>query len=241
MNSNICKPKNNLCHFFSFSNLEDVYSLSFPIFKKYCDQHLYTYSFYNENIEPIYKPHWNKILYAIKLLEENLDVTYFVWLDHDIIIKNLDIKVHDLIKKYDFENNKANFMMSRDPVSNINFNSGVIIFKNNLDTLNTFKKMIDMRNNPKKYPLLLEGKTPRIARIYNSNYNYQRKGVLQDTMTLFLHFNNNPEDLLHVPHRVLQSFYIINKNQYQPGDFCGHVAGPQGEELVKMMSELIEK
>ena len=32
-----------------------------------------------------------------------------------------------------------------------------------------------------------------------------------------------------------------NKNQYQPGDFCGHVAGPQGEELVKMMTELIEK
>ena len=220
--------KNDLCYLYSFSNLESVYSLSFPRFKLYCEYYSYNFSFYHDNIETIYKPHWNKLLYAIKLLRENLNVKYFIWVDHDIIIKNFDIKLYDIIKYYNFENNKANFMMSKDPISGMTFNSGVCIFKNNLNSLETFNKMIDMRNNPNNYPLF--------DKYYG--YNFHNKGSLQDTRTFLLHFHENPEDLLSVPHRVLQSFYPAG-NQYKLGDFCGHVAGPQGKELIQYMNNLI--
>lgn len=219
---------NSICYFYSYSNIENVYSLSFPIIKKYCNLHNYSYEFYHDNIEYIYKPHWNKILYGIKLLEKKLDVEYFIWVDHDIIIKNFNIKIDELIERYNFKNNNANFMMSEDPISKINFNTGIVIFKNNNDSLNIFKKLIDIRNNLTKY---LKFKK------YH-NHDFHKKGSLQDTLTFLLYFSENPNDLLSVPHKILQSFYPAG-NQYQLGDFCGHVAGPQGDELIQYMKNLI--
>ena len=232
------------CYFYSFSNLKNVYSLSFPRFKLYCGYHSYNYSFYHDNLETVYKPHWNKILYGMKLLKKNLNVKYFIWLDHDIIIKNFDIKIHQIIKDYNFENNKANFMMSEDPISGLNFNSGVCIFKNNVKTLAVFNKMIDNRNNPTNHP--------SFEKYFEEKYScgkrmdwldFHKKGSLQDTRTFLFHFHENPEDLLSVPHRVLQSFYPYHidrpLHQYKLGDFCGHVAGPQGKKLIQYMNDLI--
>ncbi len=215
-------------HIYTYSNLESVYSLSFPIIKSYCEKHNYKYSFNYENLEPLYKPHWNKFLYAVKLLESNLDTDYFVWFDHDVIIKNFDIKLHDLINQYNFENKNSLFMMSKDPVSKMDFNSGVCIFKNNKQVLDVFKKMLDIRNNPYNYPIL--------ENFYG--FDFHKKNSLQDTRTFLVHFHENPEHLLSIPHRVLQSFHPA-KNQYKVGDFCAHVAGPQGGPLLKYMKEII--
>ena len=65
------------------------------------------FSGFTESIEKEYKKHWNKIHYGINLLKED-DSEYIVWFDHDIIIKNFDIKLEDIIKEYGFDEGELN-------------------------------------------------------------------------------------------------------------------------------------
>ena len=87
---------------FSYSDNERVYNMSYTSFVKYSNHNNYdfipfTTSLINNNEM---KPHWNKLLYAIKLLKSNNDCNYFVWFDHDIIIKNFNITLETIVKDY---------------------------------------------------------------------------------------------------------------------------------------------
>ena len=210
---------------FSYSNNDKVYNITFPSIKTYCEQHDYQFIAYHTNLENKYKLHWNKLHYSIKLLKET-NSEYIVWFDHDIVIKNYNIKLEDIISKYNFNQNDALFMMSLDPASNHPFNTGVIVFKNNQYTLNVFQEFLKMRNNPNKYPLL------------NKYGGFNFNTGMQDTRVMLAYFYENKDILLSIPHKVLQSFYG-QANFYSTGDFCGHVAGPQGEVLISKLNELL--
>ena len=209
---------------FSYSNNNNVFDITFPTIQAYCEKHNYQFIPYHTNLENKYKPHWNKLHYSIKLLKEN-NSEYIVWFDHDIVIKNYNIKLENIINKYKFNQCNALFMMSQDPASNYPFNTGVIVFKNNKETLNIFQKFLEMRNNPYKYKLLKK----------YGGFNF--KGGMQDTRVMLAYFNKNKNKLLSIPHKVLQSFYG-QAEFFSKGDFCGHVAGPQGHKLIKKLKEL---
>ena len=208
---------------FSYSNDKKIYSLSYPVFEQYCKRHNYDIKLFHKNLENNYRPHWNKIHYSIDLLENDHDHEYIVWLDHDIIIKNFDIKIEDIILKYKFNTSKASFMMSADPIAKLRFNNGVIIFKNNKKSLEIFREFLMVRDNPKNYPLLEK----------HGGFDFH-DGGLQDTRPMVVYFETNKDQLLSVPHRVLQSFYGISY-YYKKGDFCGHLAGVHGKTLMRKL------
>ena len=210
---------------YSFSNDPFVYNITFPRIDKYCKTYNYGFNPYHENLELVYKPHWNKLHYAIRLMETS-DSEYIVWFDHDVVIKNFDIKIEEIIKEYKFEENNALFMMSADPASNYSFNTGVIVFKNNERTLEIFKTFLKIRNNPRNYE--------NLSKFGGFNFG----GGMQDTRVMLTYFDINPQDLFSVPHKVLQSFYG-QAHYYEKGDFCGHVAGPQGQILLDRLQELV--
>ena len=214
--------KNITC--FSYSNNNKVYDITFPTIKAYCEERDYQFIPYHINLEDKYKPHWNKLHYSIKLLKET-NSEYIVWFDHDIVIKNYNIKLEDIISKYKFNQSNALFMMSQDPASNYPFNTGVIVFKNNKETLNIFQDFLEMRNNPHKYQLL------------NKYGGFNFNGGMQDTRVMLAYFHQNKDTLLSIPHKVLQSFYG-QAEFYSTGDLCGHVAGPQGGLLISKLNEL---
>ena len=209
---------------FSYSNNNKVYDITFPTIKAYCEGHDYQFIPYHTNLENKFKPHWNKLHYSIKLLKET-NSEYIVWFDHDIVIKNYNIKLEDIITKYKFNHSNALFMMSQDPASHHPFNTGVIVFKNNKETLNIFQEFLEMRNNPHKYQLL------------NKYGGFNFNGGLQDTRVMLAYFHQNKDTLLSIPHKVLQSFYG-QAEFYSTGDLCGHVAGPQGGLLISKLNEL---
>ena len=209
---------------FSYSNNNKVYDITFPTIKAYCEGHDYQFIPYHINLENKYKPHWNKLHYSIKLLKE-INSEYIVWFDHDIVIKNYNIKLEDIITKYKFNHSNALFMMSQDPASHHPFNTGVIVFKNNKETLNIFQEFLEMRNNPHKYQLL------------NKYGGFNFNGGMQDTRVMLAYFHQNKDTLLSIPHKVLQSFYG-QAEFYSTGDLCGHVAGPQGGLLISKLNEL---
>lgn len=218
------KIRNQNITCFSYSNNKDVYDITFPTIKEYCEKNSYQFLPYHTNLEDEYKPHWNKLHYSIKLLKEN-DSEYLVWFDHDIVIKNYDIQLKDIIIEYKFNESKALFMMSEDPVSNYPFNTGVIVFKNNAETLKIFQEFLEIRNNPVKYPLL--------KKYGGFDFNIN----MQDTRVMLCYFEENNNKLLSIPHKVLQSFYG-QAEFYSSGDLCGHVAGPQGKSLLSKLIEL---
>lgn len=213
---------------YSYSNNRDVYGITYPILKDYCDRYNYDVQLYHDNLEKVYKPHWNKIHYAMRLLEE-CKSDYICWFDHDIVIKNVDIRLDNIIKEYSFDISNELFMMSKDPASNYPFNTGVILFKNNCKTLDIFKKFLHIRNNPRQYKLLNK----------YGGMSFHNSGM-QDTRSMLVYFEMNDDKLLSVPHRVLQSFYG-QAEYYKCGDFCGHVAGPQGERLISKLKSLVTK
>jgi hypothetical protein len=115
--------------------------------------------------------------------------------------------------------------MSSDPAINYPFNSGVIVIKNNKDTLKIFELLLDMRNEPTKFPSL------------NNYGGFDFNTGMQDTRVMLAYFEKNRNELLSIPHKILQSFYG-QANFYTHGDFCGHVAGPQGQTLINHLNNL---
>ena len=175
----------------------------------------------------MYKPHWNKFHYLKKLLNES-ESEYLVWFDHDIVIKNQNIELYDIIKKYNFHESNELFMMSSDPASKYPFNTGVIIVKNKKESLKIVDLFFEIRNNPKKFPML------------QKFGGYDFDNGFQDTRVMLAYYEENKKNkknILSVPHRVLQSFYG-QKYYYEKGDFCGHVAGPQGNKLIEKLKML---
>lgn len=207
---------NVLCY--SFSNNRELIEVTWDSLNFYCERRGYTFKGLTETLEAQYKPHWNKIHYAVKFLQEEPSFDYFVWFDHDILIKNHDIKLEDIIKEYGFDKSSESFMLSEEVGSvDVPFNTGVIIFKNNKKVLEIFNSFLNGRGDPANY-----------------------ESGLQDTLAILDYFNKNKEDFCLVPHRVLQSCASGNHlNAYEKGDFCGHVSGAQGNSLLISMNDLI--
>ena len=213
---------------YSYSNNDLIRGITWHGLEFYCKRHGYEFNGFTENIEKEYKPHWNKINYAIQLLREQ-QLDYFVWFDHDIVIKNFDIKLDDIIKKYNFDQSEAIFMVSEEVDNSIDpeptessklpFNTGVIVFKNNPKTLSVFESLLSRRTCPADF-----------------------QNGFQDTKVFLDHYTDNPKDFLRVPHRVLQSNASHNHlNCYEEGDFCGHVSGDQGVALLIGLNDLIDR
>jgi len=204
---------------YSYSDNPDVRNITWLSLEFYCKKHGYRFRGFTESIEKEYKKHWNKIHYGINLLKED-DSEYIVWFDHDIIIKNFDIKLEDIIKEYGFDEGEQNLMLSKevkDFEDKAPLNTGVIVFKNNEENLHTFNSFLTMRTCPADFA---EG--------------------FQDTLAIYAHYNKNPQDFLCVPHRVLQSNASVNQLFcYKKGDFCGHVSGDQGPPMLIGLNELI--
>jgi hypothetical protein len=204
---------------FSYSNNKAVFDISFPIMDAYCKNHEYQFLPFYENLEMVYKPHWNKLHYILHMIKTNTS-KYIVWLDHDIIIKNFDIDMSDIIDEHMFETNNAIFMMSKDPASNYPFNTGVIVMKNNNRLREIIELFIHMRDNSTEYPILNK----------YGGYDFHNNSI-QDTRVMLAYFEEHSHQLLSLPHRVLQSFWG-QAWHYNRGDLCGHIAGPQGSDLV---------
>ena len=103
----------------------------------YANKYDYQYYCYTHSLVDDSIPTWNKVL-AMK--NHIKDHKYLVWLDSDIVITNLDIKIEDIIKK---QPNK-DLLICDDINPGWRINSGVIILKNtqwSIDMLDRLWKM----------------------------------------------------------------------------------------------------
>jgi len=223
--SNKINSNNRSIKFFTFSDGSSFAKDTIGSISNYCSKHDYDFDCFSDDIAASkgFKPHWNKMYYAIDLLKSNSSHDYLVWIDHDILITNPKISMESIIEEYNFKNLDSLFMMSKDPCINLDFNSGIIVFKNTNESLNVFDNFLKIRSN------------------CGLDFN---KETFQDTQVMLRHFNAQPKDLLSIPHKKLQSFYgkeYLYGQLYSEGDFCAHFAGIKEEDRIKAIQRLNSK
>ena len=103
------------------------------------ESNIYNYEIINYSLDTSRHISWSKLLLMKKLIQET-DYEYYVWIDDDIYISNLDITIESFIEKYSFEN----ILISDDPCNGnvYSCNSGIFICKKKLH-----KKIIDKIHN----------------------------------------------------------------------------------------------
>lgn len=132
---NIIEYKQKKILFVSISDRPILSERIFNQLKKYCSKHNYDYEIIDYSMDKSRHIAWTKILLMKKLMIEK-EYDYYIWIDDDIYITNLDITIESIIDKYDFEN----ILISDDPFegNTYSINSGIFICKKNNKVLKYF-------------------------------------------------------------------------------------------------------
>ena len=138
-NNYICKLKGkSRILFTSISDRPILSDKTYPQLIKYCNKHNYDYKFIDKSLDISRHISWSKILFIKQMIIEK-EYDYYIIIDDDIYITNLEIKIEDIINKYPFEN----ILISKDVFSYQNnlycCNAGIFICKKN----NTVLKYLD--------------------------------------------------------------------------------------------------
>jgi len=96
--------------------------------KKICQKNGIQYIFIEKSRDHV-PPYWGKIFELRRIMEENTDVDYFIWLDSDAFFIHFNNnKLYELLKTHE----KYSMIITKDmpPWGNAEFNAGSFIIKN---------------------------------------------------------------------------------------------------------------
>ena len=106
----------------------ETVKLGIDSIKKYCQKNDYHFYFETDYIDDTRHVYWNKILLIQKCMRKGYD--YVLWLDSDIVIMRMDLRIEEIIQKYMSD---KDFLIACDPEM---INTGVWLCKNNKYTYN---------------------------------------------------------------------------------------------------------
>ena len=116
-----------------FCSLSDRPEFSQPIYdklKEYCSYHNYKCVLEDKVLDDSRAPAWSKILLLQREMKNNEDYDYIIWIDDDILITDKNKKFEEFIEKYD-----CDIFVSADAHASYPMNTGIIVCKNNKETL----------------------------------------------------------------------------------------------------------
>lgn len=124
--------------------------------RNYCDKHGYTFVYDNESVDTVYikngdvlrDPPWYKIKLIKKILLDNPDIDYCIWIDADSHLLNSDIKMESFIEKYMCTNVKkqSHMLVAKEARSDDVLNTGVMFVKNSQYSINMLNLIWDNSN-----------------------------------------------------------------------------------------------
>ena len=202
-----------------FCSLSDRPILSAPIYdklKEYCDYHNYKCVLEDKSLCNERAPAWSKIILLQREMKNNPDYDYIIWIDDDILITDKDKKFEEFIKKYSCGHD---IFVSADAVKSYPMNTGIIVCKNNKETLKYLEHIWELCE---KYP-------------------QYKNGVClweQDVMTKDYETNKFVKI---IPYGTIQTFQRTRNLDWKEGDFSAHFTGMDMETRIKMRDEVIER
>jgi hypothetical protein len=115
----------------SLSDREDLYGLTFPVMRRYCEQHGYVCELHTQVEDFGRAPQWNKL----KLMERALEATspaaaeYVLWLDDDILLTALDVPIEWFVYASGFTTNNSALFLHEPNAKMSRIHSGAFILK----------------------------------------------------------------------------------------------------------------
>lgn len=201
----------------SISDRKELSDITFKRLKEYCDKHNYDLCTYDYSLDTSRHIAWSKICVLQEKMKKHIDYDYYIWIDDDIYITNIDKSIEELIKPYPFNN----ILMSADVYPSYPLNSGIIICKNN----NFVKSFFNY--------VWIFGK--RMDREWKHPWE-------QDPIT-FLYLKNLDKIKI-IPHKVIQSFHrdydLPEHFRWSYGDFSVHVTGMSLEKRLIELDNIIK-
>lgn len=198
-----------------FCSLSDRPVFSTPMFQhleEYCVKNNYKCVLEYKSLCDDRAPAWSKILLLQRVMKNNPDIPYIVWVDDDIIITNKNVRFEDLIKPYDFKN----ILLSEEIYPP--FNTGMIVCKNNDET---FKYLTHIWNLCEKYPQ------------YKKRANWEQEIFQRDYQT-------NKKHITTIPYRIIQTFYRKQNPDWKPNDFSAHITGMSMDLRMEMRNDILK-
>ena len=202
-------------------NYYKKYKEAIYIKSKYCKYNNYKFEFFILNEKSFdLKKGWLKI-YKLKQIIKNYD--YVFMSDADVVITNNDIRLEDIILRY--ENN--NFMFITTDYNSLN--SGNIIWKNCEDTINFIDKLLEIKDDKIRLTLNQPFKVigiyeqPTIIYLINKYEEYRNKikiipQFVMNSYSEFIPTSSLPNIIQHIND-------TDNRCKWKPNDFLVHFAG----------------
>jgi len=200
--------------FCSLSDRPELAEIHFNHLQDYCNKHNYKCVLENKSLDESRHQSWSKIILLKREMEKNKDIDYIIWIDDDILITDKDKKFQDFIDP------NENVMVSQDADENYPMNLGIMICKNNNETLNYLQYIWDICET--KYPE------------HKFRHNWEQCVITKD----YLETNNKIIKIL--PYKTIQSFYRHSDLDWEKGDFSAHFTGMEIEDRIILRNKILE-
>jgi hypothetical protein len=206
--------------FLSVSDREELFGITFPKIKEYANKYNYEFHYATDTLDDSRHISWSKIVF---ILQQMLSYPYYdlyIWIDDDIYITNDQIDIYNLVKEYNFDS----LLFSKDVTPNGSLNAGMIVIKNNPNTIKLLNKIYDM----------VEECGTRFA------HNWEQDAFIK----YFNSYMINPKEIVIIPHKIIQSFYrnydLPDNLRWQKKDFAAHITGMPIETRLKILDYIIK-
>ncbi len=205
--------------FCSLSDRPELSEIHFKHLQDYCDKHNYKCVLENQRLNGTRHQSWSKILLLKREMENvrNKDIDYMIWIDDDILITDKDKKFQDFIDI------NENIMVSEDAEKSYPMNLGIMICKNNKETLNYLQYIWKICET--EYPE------------HKFKPNWEQCVITKD----YLKTNNKIIKIL--PYKTIQSFYRdhpYNNMDWEKGDFSAHFSGMTLEKRIILRNKILK-
>ena len=199
------------------------YKNAIKIKKEYCKYHNYDFIFknYNEINDDLKKNGWGKLLLLYQYLK-NYDYVFVS--DADVVLTNRDIRLEDIIFKY--ENKESKVFITTDYNS---LNSGNMIWKNTNKSFQILDEIFKIGEDKQRYeikePFVPKGiyEQPSIIHLYNVNDELRKYINIIPQYEINSYSKILPQ--LKKPNIKPQIHGFVNRCNWTNGDFLVHFAG----------------
>jgi hypothetical protein len=191
----------------SYSDRPQLFNQTFMRFQNYANLHSYNYKLFNHiDTSSDRHPSWYKLLCLKDLMSaDNSDIDYFVWIDDDIYITDMNKSLSDFVDMYNFKNSEAIVLLTDEPVDRISakLNGGFWILKN----CPSSRKFLDVM-----------WEFPNINALSKMSFGYE-----QEALEFYYRYNCRSSFMI-VPQPSFQTTFNFDASlTWKMGDFSAHL------------------
>jgi len=209
--------------FCSLSDRPELSEVHYNHLREYCDKHDYKLVLENKSLDQSRAQSWSKIILLKREMINNPDFDYIIWIDDDILITNKNKK----FEEFTINNANDNIIVSADAIKSYPINLGIMICKNNSETLKYLDYIWD----------LCETNYPE----HKFNPNWEQDTITKDYLETNLNNPNQNHIIKIIPYNTIQTFHRHNNLDWKHDCFSAHFTGMNLQDRITLRNDILKK